>query len=88
MRGALQGSLERLGLDYVDLYLIHWPAQYFGEGRKPLHKLWPELEALVDEGLTKSIGLSNFNVQLIADLLCYSRIRPVCNQVELHPLCS
>ena len=84
----LLGSLKRLGVDYVDLYLIHWPAQYFGEHRKPLHVLWAELEALVDAGYTKSLGLSNFNVQLICDLLCYARVKPVCNQVELHPYCA
>lgn len=84
----LKGSLQRLGLEYVDLYLIHWPATYFSECKKPLHVLWKDLEGLVESGLTKSIGLSNFNVQLICDLLCYARHRPVCNQVELHPYCS
>lgn len=59
---ALKGSLERLGVDYVDLYLIHWPAQYFSESKKPLHKLWAELESLVDLGLARAIGLSNFNI--------------------------
>jgi diketogulonate reductase-like aldo/keto reductase len=58
----LQGSLDRLQLSYVDLYLIHWPAQFFGEQKKALHVLWPELESLVDAGMTRSIGLSNFNV--------------------------
>ena len=52
---------------------------------KPLHKLWPELEALVDKGYTKSIGVSNFNTQLIWDLLTYARIKPVVNQIELNP---
>ena len=84
---AIKESLAKLGLEYVDLYLIHWPASFFTEGKKPLHRLWAELEALVDKGLVKSIGVSNFNVQLLCDLLCYARIKPVCNQVELHPYC-
>jgi len=53
--------------------------------RVPLHETWAEMEALVDEGLVKQIGVSNFNVQLLMDLMTYARIRPVCNQVELHP---
>jgi aldehyde reductase len=84
----LRGSLERLGVNYVDLYLIHWPAQYFNASKKPLHKLWAELEACVDLGLTRAIGLSNFNVQLTCDLLCYAQHRPVANQIELHPYCA
>lgn len=50
-----------------------------------MHLLWPDLEALVQKGLTKSIGVSNFNVQMIMDLLCYAKIKPVCNQIELNP---
>mgnify|MGYP003919724023 CR=1 FL=1 len=49
-------------LSYVDLCLVHWPAQFFSEKKKPLHVLWQELEALADAGMTKSIGVSNFNV--------------------------
>jgi len=44
------------------------------------------MEALVDQGLVKSIGVSNFNVQMLWDMLSYSRIKPVINEVELHPL--
>jgi len=46
------------------------------------------MEALVDKGLVKSIGVSNFNVQLINDMLSYARIPPAINEVELHPLCT
>ena len=56
---AIRTSLSKLKLDYVDMYLIHWPASY--ASKKPLHILWPEMEALVEKGLTKSIGVSNFN---------------------------
>jgi aldehyde reductase len=82
---ALREQLKKLKLDYVDCYLIHWPAGFFTEKRVPLHVLWEKLEALVDKGLTKSLGISNFNLQLTADLLCYARHKPVCNQIELHP---
>jgi len=83
---ALKTSLTKLGLDYVDLYLVHWPIGGYADPACPLHKLWPQMEALVEQGLTKSIGVSNFNVQLLLDLLTYAKIKPVCNQVELHPL--
>jgi diketogulonate reductase-like aldo/keto reductase len=46
------------------------------------------MEALVDEGLTKSIGVSNFNAQLLWDILTYARHKPVVNQIELHPFCA
>ena len=84
---ALKGSLERLGLSYVDSYLLHWPSHYFvpESERRPLHKIWADLEELVDQGLIKSLGISNFNLQLISDLLCYARHKPVCNQIEIHP---
>ena len=69
--------------------MIHWPIGLFSHPKKqPLHSLWIELEALVDKGLTRSIGVSNFNMQLMMDLLCYSRIKPVCNQIEINPHCQ
>lgn len=62
VEGACRESLKKLQLDYVDLYLIHWPAGYFSEPQKPLHILWAEMESLVEKGLTKSIGVSNYSV--------------------------
>lgn len=47
--------------------------------KKPLHLLWPDMEALIEKGLTKSIGVSNFNTQLLWDLLTYCKIKPVAN---------
>jgi len=85
---ALRLSLDKLQLDFVDLYLIHWPAGFFMQDKAnhvPIHKLWPQFEGFQDSGLTKSIGVSNFNLQMLADLLCYCRIKPVANQVELSP---
>lgn len=60
---------------------------YYAEPQKPLHVLWPEMEALVEKGLTKSIGVSNFNTQVLLDLLTYAKIKPAVNQVELNPQC-
>lgn len=82
---AIQESLRKLQVDYVDLYILHWPAGYWN-GKVPLHVLWPKMEALVEQKLTRSIGVSNFNIQLTADLLTYAKILPAVNQVELHPL--
>ena len=53
----------------------------------PMYKIWEQMEALVDKGLAKSIGISNFNVQLTWDMLSYCRIKPVCNEIELNPVC-
>jgi diketogulonate reductase-like aldo/keto reductase len=88
---ALKKSLELLQLDYLDLYLIHWPLgltdEKTGEIKKqiPLHVTWKAMEEQVKAGRVKSIGVSNFNVQLLIDLLSYAEIKPVCNQIEVHP---
>ena len=59
---ALRLSLKKLQMDYVDLYLIHWPNNYCYEAKRtPMHVLWAKLESLVKKGLTRAIGLSNFN---------------------------
>lgn len=87
IEGAAKRSMEKLGINYIDLYLIHWPLGFFVEPRKPVHVLWPEMEALVDKGIVKSIGISNFTTQMVLNLLCYCRIKPVANQIELNPQC-
>lgn len=89
---ALKLALERMNLDYIDVYIYHWPLPYCEDGKIvkmfPLHETWKKLEACVEKNLTKSIGLSNFNVQLIMDLLSYCKIKPTILQVELHPIFS
>lgn len=80
-RPAFEASLERLGLDYVDLYLIHWPAPQAG-----LYvQAWESLIQLRDAGLAKSIGVCNFDVVRLQHLLDETGVLPVINQVELHP---
>uniref|UniRef100_A0A1B0BE41 NADP-dependent oxidoreductase domain-containing protein n=1 Tax=Glossina palpalis gambiensis TaxID=67801 RepID=A0A1B0BE41_9MUSC len=79
---ACRESLLKLSLDYVDQYLIHFPV---GEGFVDYMDTWKAMEKLVDVGLAKGIGLSNFNAKQIDRILENCRIRPVVNQVECHP---
>jgi 2,5-diketo-D-gluconate reductase A len=78
---AFDGSLELLGLDYVDLYLIHWP--------RPHHDLyvetWRALEKIYAGGRAKAIGVSNFQIPHLQRLLDETDIVPAVNQIELHP---
>ncbi|MFB7159589.1 aldo/keto reductase [Lysinibacillus sp. NPDC056232] len=76
---AYEDSLEKLGLDYLDLYLIHWP------GKNKFAEAWRALEDLYDQGKIKAIGVCNFHVSHLQALLKIARIKPVINQVELHP---
>ncbi len=79
---AYEASLNRLGVDYLDLYLIHWPV----EGK--YKEAWKALEYLYKEGRVRAIGVSNFQVHHLQDLLGDAEIKPVINQVELHPYLS
>lgn len=78
---ALQTSLDLLGLDQVDLYLIHWPAPL----RDQFVETWLVLEDLYRAGLTKAIGVSNFQKEHLERVLEAGSIVPAVNQVELHP---
>jgi diketogulonate reductase-like aldo/keto reductase len=95
VEGALRRSLSKLKLDYIDLYLVHWMMPKLKTGGEtpeimdtPLHKVWATLEKLVEEGLIKSIGVSNCPTVMLLDLWSYAKIKPVVNQVELHPYLS
>ncbi|XP_013174473.1 PREDICTED: aldose reductase-like isoform X1 [Papilio xuthus] len=99
VRGALMKTLEYLNVDYLDLYLIHWPQAYKEDGDLfPKDEsdniqfsdvdyldTWKALEPLQKEGLVKSLGVSNFNSKQLARLLQIATIKPVTNQVECHP---
>ena len=77
-RRAFEASLERLGLDYVDLYLIHQPlGDYYSS--------WRAMQELNREGLAKAIGVSNFYPDRLLDLLRNNEITPAVNQIETHP---
>eukprot|EP00475_Leptophrys_vorax_P041073 TRINITY_DN7715_c0_g1_i4.p1 TRINITY_DN7715_c0_g1~~TRINITY_DN7715_c0_g1_i4.p1 ORF type:complete len:278 (+),score=78.79 TRINITY_DN7715_c0_g1_i4:160-993(+) len=85
---AFETSYQKLGLDYIDLYLIHWPGtnKFPPQANKKLRKqTWEALEKLVDDGKVRSIGVSNYTVDHLKELLEYCRIKPAVNQVELHP---
>ncbi len=79
-RAALGESLDKLGLDRVDLYLIHWPTPSAGS---PV-ETWETLGALRDEGLTTSIGVSNFDERYLPEILETGFV-PAVDQIELHP---
>ncbi|QFF99271.1 aldo/keto reductase [Psychrobacillus glaciei] len=76
---AYEESLQKMELDYLDLYLIHWP------GINKYAESWRALEDLYTAGKIKAIGVCNFNVSHLQDLLKTARVIPVINQVEFHP---
>jgi len=78
-RRAFDASLARLGFDYVDLYLLHWPV-----AGKRLDS-WRALEKLHAEGRARAIGVSNFLVPHLEELLAHSSLPPSVNQIEVHP---
>ena len=79
---ALTASIERLGLDYVDLYLIHWPG---GDPGKYVDS-WGGLMKRKEDGFTRSIGVSNFHAEDLSNVIELSFVTPAINQIELHPL--
>lgn len=87
---ALQTSLKKLQLEYVDLYLIHAP-WFPGETNKAgssdveLQQAWAELEKLQEQGLAKSIGVSNFLPRHLEAILKTAKVKPAVNQIEFHP---
>lgn len=85
---AFAVTMERLGLAYLDLYLIHWPAnrkQFGDEAGKINAETWKALEELYVEGKVKSIGLSNFLPHHIEELMETAKVKPVVDQIEFHP---
>lgn len=98
VRPALEETLSNLQLDYLDLYLIHWPVALKKGATFPLtpEKMvslevlpilitWSEMEVLADEGVCRHIGVSNFSTAKLQDLLENARLKPEMNQIELHP---
>lgn len=79
---AFEESLDKLGLDRVDLYLIHWPQAMFGEALTA----WKSLVKIAESGRATSIGVSNFEISDLQQLLDETGVVPAVNQIELHPL--
>jgi alcohol dehydrogenase (NADP+) len=95
---ALTHTLQNLQVDYLDLYLVHWPvslkkgvdfpskkSDFLSYEESPLTATWTAMEHLVNQGITRHIGVSNFNVSKLEEVLEMATIRPEVNQVELHP---
>jgi len=87
VRREVEATLEKLGTDYLDLYLIHWPVVH-GHGddwREDNLETWRAFEELYDEGILKAIGVSNFSVEHLENLVENARIKPMVNQLLIHP---
>lgn len=96
---ALQESLRKLQLDYLDLYLIHWPVvfrngiafpnkaeDYISLEEVPIIVTWKQMENAKENGMAKHIGVSNFSKKKLEDLISKAESKPEMNQIELHPL--
>jgi methylglyoxal/glyoxal reductase len=79
VRRAFDASLQRLRLDYIDLYLVHWPTPGF------VTRTWKAMESLCDDARCRSIGVSNHSVDQLSSILRMARIRPAVNQVKCSP---
>ncbi|KAJ6602162.1 aldo/keto reductase [Mycena sp. CBHHK59/15] len=92
VREAFEDSLQKLQCEYIDLYLLHWPIAFRSVGKvlgpdehPTFVETWKEMEKLLETGKVKTIGVSNFSIKTLAELLPHCSVVPATNQVELHP---
>ena len=84
---SMQQSLELMGLEYLDLVLIHWPTSILEQpGPENRLNVWKAMEEFKEQGLVKSIGVSNFLVKHLEPFLAKIKHKPVVNEIETHPL--
>ena len=86
----MNGALKNLGVEYLDMMLLHWPGVYGASGKNVIkyrHEAWRALSKMKEEGLIRSIGVSNFLIRHIEDMIKECEVAPALNQVEYHPLC-
>ena len=83
---ACKETLKKLNVDYLDLYLVHWPASpvLYPNWKEINANVWKALEYLYEEGLVKSIGVSNFKKSQLEELMKVAKIKPMVNQIEFH----
>jgi diketogulonate reductase-like aldo/keto reductase len=82
---AIDESLEQLGLEYVDLYLIHWPYVGGADGANKRKDTWRAMEDIYAAGKAKAIGVSNYEIKHLAEMETYAKVSPAVNQIEVHP---
>ncbi|MDE1463776.1 aldo/keto reductase [Spartinivicinus poritis] len=95
---AIKQTLKDLKLDYIDLFLIHWPIvqrkeviipktaeDFIPLDHLPISETWQQLERVVELGLCRNIGVSNFSIKKLKELINSAQVKPFANQVELHP---
>jgi diketogulonate reductase-like aldo/keto reductase len=87
-RASCRAILDRLNVDYLDLLLLHCPVEFARSkfpGIPDVSVIWPQMEALVAEGIVRNIGVSNYRIQDLEELLSFCNTRPAMNQIEFNP---